>query len=363
MLRRPNFTLSNPCVACATGATITQTTIGLFDLLGEGASGVKTDDLTKLIDPAGNLRTVEWLDQVEDIAEDNGFFDPLGPDHSAAFIDRGPVLIVTFETIDSIRDRAHTDVPMGWELTAGTDWSQLCLLSQGETWFRHRAIYEFFDRLVDDGFFENFDRVIFYGAESCGYAAAAFSVVAPGATVIALSPQATLDPAVAGWDDRFLHMRRTSFTDRYGYAPDMLDAADRAFVLYDPDFEEDAMHASLFTRSNVSKIRCKHLDGQIETFLRRMDLLKPLLSIAAKRNLRPVDFYKALRERRNYLPYLRMFLTEVEGANRTQLVAYMCRSVLERINIPRFRRQLSIASKELHKNGVTLPAMKKMQPA
>ncbi|MGR3290572.1 MAG: phosphoadenosine phosphosulfate reductase [Paracoccaceae bacterium] len=319
-------------------------------------------NLTQLIDPANNLAEAEWLDRIEDIAENHGYFEPLGPDHSAAFIDRGPVLLVTFETIESIRDRANCDVPLGWELTEGTDWSQLCLLSSGETWFRHRAVYGFFDRLVDDGFFENFDRVIFYGAESCGYGAAAYSVVAPGATVIALSPQATLDPSVTGWDDRFHHMRRASFTDRYGYAPDMLDAADRAFVLYDPDFDEEAMHAALFTRSNVTKIRCPHMDGQIETFFRRMELLKPLMLIAAQRDLEPIDFYKTLRERRNYLPYLRMLLGETETAQRPMLTALLCRSVLKRINIPRFRRQLSIATKELHRNGNALPAQRALEP-
>ena len=323
---------------------------------------MKVIDLSSLVDPVSNLNEDEWLDRIEDIAEDHGYFEPLGPKHSATFIDRGPILFVSFETVESVRDSAHSDVPMGWQLIQGTDWSQLCLLSSGETWFRHRAVYEYFDRLVDDGFFENFDQVIFYGSESCGYAACSYSVVAPGASVIALSPQATLDPGVTGWDDRFLHMRRTSFTDRYGYAPDMLDAADRAFVLYDPDFEEDAMHASLFTRSNVTKIRCLHLDGQIETFFRRMEILKPLLTIAVKRGLKPLDFHRALRERRNYLPYLRMFLNEVESAQRTKLVAYMCRSVLDRINIPRFRRQLSISTKELHKNGITLPESKFVEP-
>ncbi|MEE9429178.1 MAG: phosphoadenosine phosphosulfate reductase [Paracoccaceae bacterium] len=319
---------------------------------------MKTINLSDLIDPVSNLGESEWLDRIEDIAEEHGYFEPLGPLHSATFIDRGSVLFVSFETVENVRDSAQSDVPMGWQLIEGTDWSQLCLLSSGETWFRHRAVYEYFDRLVDDGFFENFDRVIFYGSESCGYAATAFSVVAPGSSVIALSPQATLDPSVTGWDDRFLHMRRTSFTDRYGYAPDMLDAADRAFILYDPDFEEDAMHASLFTRSNVTKIRCFHLDGQIETFFQRMDLLKPLIAIAAKRDLTPLDFYRALRDRRNYLPYLRMFLHEVESAQRTKLVAFMCRSVLDRINIPRFRRQLSISTKELHKSGIPLPESK-----
>jgi len=317
-------------------------------------------NLCNLINPADNLLDVQWLDRIEDIAEDHGYFEPLGPEHSVAFIDRGPVLIVTFETVESIRDRAHSDVPMGWELIEDTKWSQLCLMSQGETWFRHRAVYEYFDRLVDEGFFENFDRVIFYGFESCGYGATAFSVAAPGSTVIALSPQATLDPRITGWDDRFHYMRRTSFTDRYGYAPDMLDAADRAFVLYDPQLDEDAMHAALFTRTNVSKIRCGFLDGQIETFLRRMDLLKPLLKIAAKRDLQPGDFYRALRERRDYLPYLRLFLAEVNAANRPLLSALMCRSVLARINIPRFRRQLSASSRDLQRQGGALPASKEI---
>lgn len=303
----------------------------------------------------------EWLDCIEDIAEDNGYFEPLGPEHSVTFVDRGPVLIITFETVDSIRDRAHSDVPMGWELIEGTNWSQLCVLSNGETWFRHRAVYLYFDRLVDEGFFDNFDRVIFYGNESCGYGAAAYSVVAPGATVIALSPQATLDPRITGWDDRFHYMRGTSFNDRYGYAPDMLEAADRAFVLYDSDFDDDAMHAALFTRPNVTKIRCAHLDGQIEIFFRRMDLLKPLLEIAAKRDLEAADFYKILRERREYLPYLRMFLGEVQGANRPMLCALMCRSVLSRINIPRFRRQLSASTRELQRQGLALPAPKVLE--
>jgi len=320
-------------------------------------------DLGTLIDPAQNLADDAWLDLLEDIAEDHGYFEPLGPDHSVTFVDRGPVLLVTFETIESIRERAHTDVPLGWEMLKDTDWSQLCLLSAGETWFRHRAVYGYFDRLVDEGFFDGYDRVIFYGADSCGYGAAAYSVAAPGSCVIALSPQATLDARVTEWDDRFIHMRRTSFSDRYGYAPNMLEAADRAFVLYDPGTDEDAMHAALYHRANVTRIRCRHLDGQIETFFRRMDLLKPLLSIAATRDLEPLDFYRLLRERRSYLPYLRLFLHEIETAHRPYLSALMCRSVLERINIPRFRRQLSISTKELQRKGIALPPTRARQPA
>jgi hypothetical protein len=59
-------------------------------------------------------------------------------------------------------------------------------------------------------------------------------VAAPGARVLAFRPLATLDPAVAGWDDRFPQARRRDWTSRYGFAPAMLDAAAGAAILHDP---------------------------------------------------------------------------------------------------------------------------------
>ncbi|MFV2002137.1 MAG: phosphoadenosine phosphosulfate reductase, partial [Paracoccaceae bacterium] len=221
----------------------------------------------------------------------------------------------------------------------------------------------YFDRLVDDVFFEGYDRVVFCGADSCGYAAAAFSVVSPGATVITMSPQATLDPSVAQWDDRFLHKRRTCFTDRYGYAPDMLEAAAHAFVIYDPEVEPDAMHAALFHGSNISRIRFRHLGGQVDTFLNRMELLAPLVSRAMAGRLTVADFYAAYRERRNYLPYLRMFLGAVQQAERPFLSAMLCTSVLSRMNVPRFRQQLNASTKELQAAGKALPRAVALQSA
>lgn len=319
--------------------------------------------LSELIDPANNLSDEDWLERIEDVAEELGFFEPLGPDHSALFVDRSHKLLVTFETIETARSRSNNDVPLGWEMAEDHGWSQLCLLSHRDTWFRHRAVYMFFDRLVDDGFFDEYDQVVFYGSGSCGYGAASYSVASPGATVIAVQPQATLDPRVTEWDPRFERMRRTSFSDRYGYAPDMLDAAARAFVLYDPEVAEDAMHAALFTRGNVTKLRCRHLDGEIEPFLRRMQILKPLVGAAMEDRLTAMDFHRLFRERRNYLPYLRQFLTVIEEEERPLLTGIMCRSVLGRMNTPRFRRQLSRAEHDLADEGRTLPPARALLPA
>jgi len=307
------------------------------------------------IDPSKSMPLEQWLDQVEDIAEDHGYFEPLGPDHSATFLKGSDTLLVTFETIQSVRDRANHDTPIGWQIAARNGWSQLCILSHGETWFRHRAVYSFFDRLIDEGTFDEYENVVFYGDQSCGYAAAAYSVAAPGSVVLALSPQASLDPRVCEWDDRFHHMRRTSFTDRYGYAPDMLEAAQACFVLYDPETEADAMHAALFSGTNITRVRCRHLGCEIETFLRRMDVLEPILKKAAKGKLRAFDIYAALRERRNYLPYLRNFLNAVQNTDRPFLTGLMCRSVLSRINTPRFRQQLTVSQNALRAEGRRLP--------
>ncbi len=323
---------------------------------------MKHSDLGKAVSPGSRLSDRAWIDTIEDIAEDHGYFEPLGPDHSIAFIERGPRLLVTFETIDSIRARNNMDVPLGWALLGSQDWSQLCVLSHGETWFRHRALYGHFDRMIDDAVFDAFDQVVFYGAESCGYGAAAFSVAAPGATVIALSPQATLDPRIAEWDDRFVHMRRTSFTDRYGYAPDMIEAARRAYVLYDPTGMEEAMHAALFNSANVSRIRCANMDGQIEHFLLRLGLLPPLIRSAMAGTLNELEIFRALRARRDYLPYLRNFLNEVEGRQRPWLSAVMCRSLLRRIRVPRFRHQYARAIEALGTRPLPPPRERAAHP-
>ena len=177
-------------------------------------------------------------------------------------------------------------------------WSSLSVMSDGQSWFRDREVYAYFDDLIDDGFFEEFDNVVFYGAGPCGYAAAAYSIAAPGARVLALQPQATLDPRVAEWDERFIRQRRLDFTSRYGYAPDMIDAAQEAFVIYDPEELEDAMHAALFTRPNVHKLRLRHAGGALQFSLRNMKILSRLIALGGTGRLTPEIFAKLARARR-----------------------------------------------------------------
>lgn len=304
-------------------------------------------DATLDFDPdLAQLPKGEWLNRVAELAEKNGFFQPLGRKHFAALIRGNDTLIVTFETIQGMRALSEDAEPLGWKLVQEHGWSHLCIASEGDTWFRDRHVIALFDRMIDDGFFDEFETVVFYGAGPCGYAAAAYSVAAPGAQVVAIQPQATLDPRVSEWDPRFMDMRRTDFTSRYGYAPDMLDACDGAFVLYDPAERLDAMHAALFTRAGVTQFRLRNMGDAIQSDLMQMKVLIPLIVHAANRTLNPISFADLYRARRTYPAYLRRVMAALDNDGRTALTYILARNVTARMKAPRFQRRLAAIEAE-----------------
>ncbi|MCR9146389.1 MAG: phosphoadenosine phosphosulfate reductase [Rhodobacteraceae bacterium] len=315
-----------------------------------------TAEYSKALDTSLNgLAWPDWLERLAEATDADGYAESLGGCHAAIFVEQKPTLLVSFEQFESIRVLSPEAQPLGWHLAKALGWSHLCLACQGETWFREGRVYGYFDRLVDDGFFEEFDQVIFYGAGACGYAAAAFSVAAPGARVLAIQPQATLDPRMTEWDDRFRAMRRTDFATRYGYAPDMLDAADAAFVLYDPDIELDAMHAALFARSNVTRFRMRFMGPRLDRGLLRMNLLLRILAQLSGGKLSELALARLYRARREDVPYLKSALGRLEDDGRLRLVARMAGHVMRTTPGPRFRRSLRAAYQQAAELGLEMP--------
>jgi len=293
-----------------------------------------------------------WLPAIVETADEHGYFQPLGKSHFAALVERmgsDRTLLVSFERIDDLRPRGA--VPFGWEMVKTLGWSSLVLACEGDTFFRDPKVHGYFDRLIDEGFLEDFDRVVFYGAGSCGYAACAFSVAAPGAIVLAVAPVATLDTDRAAWDDRWPALRRTSFTDRYGFAPEMLDAAARAFTIHDPGQRLDDMHASLFARPNVVRLRMRHMGETLAQQLIAMRLLPRLIEKAAEGRLSPQHFARLARVRRNYAPYLRRLLVAVEDRDGPLLARALCRNVSQRLKLPRFTGRLRALERERAEAG------------
>lgn len=320
--------------------------------------------MSELVTLSEQLTDTEWLAEVAEIGADRGYYEPVGPEHGALFIDETlDVLLVSFDTIATARAGSASGIPHGMLQAEINGWSHLSILAQGATWFRDPALYAYFDRLADEAFFEDFDRVIFYGAGMCGYAAAVYSVAAPGATVILAAPLATLDPAVASWDERHVAARIKDFTSRYGYAPDMVEAAGQVIVVYDPLEEFDAMHAALYRGPQIGKVRFRHGGGRIGDELQAMNILATLFKAAAEDALTPSIAYRTLRRRREYAPYLRHLLNRVHVEERDFLTAILCRAVLARHETPRFRHHLELAEKRLVQQGRELPPMRRSRRA
>jgi hypothetical protein len=282
-----------------------------------------------------------WLGLLAATGEEYGEFHRLGDRHYALLHDDSARLLVTFEQAEAVRARAPDALPRGRALARAQGWSQLCLMAEGPTWWRDPAVVAHVDGLIDSGFFDEFDRVVFYGAGAAGHAAAAYSVAAPGATVVAVQPQATLDPRLAGWDRRFPAARRLDFTSRYGFAPAMLEGAARAFVIFDPDEPADAMHAALFARPWVTLLRAPHFGPGLDRSLRRMGLLDQLLRAAMAGSLDAAAFARLMRARRDHGPYLRRMVRLAEAAGRPRRAAMVCRSAVARCRAPYFRRRLA----------------------
>jgi hypothetical protein len=312
------------------------------------SSDTDAEDLRSLPDS-------QWFRRIEAIGVESGYFEWLGASHAAFFVDASPTLIVTFETVDSIRRSQPGQLPLGYHVAKGRKWSHLCLIAKSDTWYRDPTVFAYFDRLVDDAFFEDFDQVVFYGAGMAGYAAAAFSVTAPGATVITIQPQATLDPRIAGWDPRYADMRRTSFTDRYGYAPDMTEGAGPVFVIFDPEQGLDAMHAALFVRSYTTLLPCRNLGREIASALDTMRILPSIIAAAATGHFDERLFRIFYRARRNYRPYLRNLLARIDSDGRVPLAAILCRNVVARLGSPKFATRLAQLEHELEMTGQSLP--------
>lgn len=288
-----------------------------------------------------DLEQEEWFEALDALSEEHGHYEELGADHVAILTDAGPRLLVTFDSYPEIAAGSENDEPRGFHFVKRLGWSHLAIISRGHSFFRAAEIHRYFDRLIDDGFFEDFDRVLFFGVHEGGYAASAYSVCAPGAEVLALRPIASLSPRVASWDERYPQARKLNWTKRFAYAPDMLDGANHATVIYDPRAKEDAMHGALFDRKNVTSLWARSTGAMIEPLLDGIGILNKLIVLAMDGTLTPQSFYKLYRKRRESFPYWRALDQMVFGKGKFELSRMICTRNMEERPHRYFNRRLA----------------------
>ena len=300
----------------------------------------KTNGIAVMSVEPKNQPVGEWSEIAQELAGKNGFFTDCG-EHSFLYVPRGDTLVVTFDNLDIAMTKRDDRRPWGFSFIESEGWSMLGVMANGWTWFRDDAVVAEFDRLRDSGFFDQFKRVVFYGASMGGYAAAAYSAAAKGSTVFVISPQSTLDKEIVPWEMRYKKVWSRDFSGPYGDASISSQTAADVHLMYDPYVAPDAAHAARFTGDNVTHWRCPLLGHRLGSSLNQMGILQEIARKSINGELDKLTFYKLLRKRHQFPRYQRELANLALDRGHRDLARRVCRYVLEQREDRFFRKMLA----------------------
>ncbi|MCZ4353353.1 glycosyltransferase family 2 protein [Roseovarius aestuarii] len=213
-------------------------------------------------------------------------------------------LLVTFDNLSNVNDDSVLREPWAFKFAQDGGFSHLGVMAHVSDWYRDADLIARFKALAEAGFFDGYARVVFAGVSMGGYASLVFSSLVPGAHVVAINPQTTLDPDLVPWETRYENGRRQDWTLPLGDGAALTKGAGRINVFYDPYHALDQKHVERFEGANIRIFKCWFSSHKTAVFLRKIDALKPIMTHAIMDELTEQDFYRLYRGRRN-LPWYR----------------------------------------------------------
>ncbi len=245
-----------------------------------------------------------WLDDLRPGTGGEGFLDKRLR-HSLLFV-RRPVrrLLVTFDNLSNVGDADVVREPWAFKFAQEARISHLGIMAHVADWYRDAELISRMQGLAGEGFFDGYDRVVLAGVSMGGFAAIAFGSLVPGAHVVAVNPQSTLDPDLVPWETRYETGRRQDWTLPLSDAAALTSDLGPVQIFYDPYHALDQRHVDRFTGPNIRLFHCRYSVHKTAVFLRKIGALKPLMEQAIFDELSEAEFYKLYRGRRD-LPWFR----------------------------------------------------------
>ncbi len=259
-----------------------------------------------------------------------GYYRSLG-EYALQFTDRGDqVLVISFDNLSAARDDGIERDSWGYGFVAKNGWSHLGVLSFGANWFRSEDLFAEMRALAKSGFFRRFRRVVLTGTSMGGYAACAFASLVPGCTVLAFSPQASLDQKLVPWERRFPAGRKMDWSGDFANAAREVGAAAQVWLVYDPHFEEDRLHIEMFSGPNIRLLKTRYAGHKTALILPRANLLSTVVRETVRGEMTPARFYRHYRTVRS-LPWFAGIIADKALARRhfglsKRMVMYLRRS-------------------------------------
>lgn len=226
-------------------------------------------------------------------------------------------LFVSFDNLSQVGQDQIDREAWGYEFARKSGWSQLGIFAFRANWFRNPTLFAYLRQLRDNGLFARYQTVTFAGTSMGAYAACAFSSVAPGAQVIAFSPQSTLSPALVPWEARFPSGRAADWSGDFADAAAQTASARTVFLVYDPTEPADAAHADRFTGDNIVRLRAPRAGHKTALRLRQTDMLSTVVRGLATRTMDAAAFHALYRQSRLQPWYLDTLGQRLQARGRT----------------------------------------------
>jgi len=236
------------------------------------------------------------------------------------FEPRSDVLVVSFDNLATL-DSPYPRLPWLHARTDELGYSLLGVQSHAKDWFRQEAAPIMIRTLVDQGFFDKFSRIIFTGASMGGFAALNFAPLVAGATVLALSPQSTMDRRIAPFEQRFPWAVKNTDWE----TPSFLDAAaavpylPAATVIFDPFVPQDKQHAARLSAPHVQSVRLNHATHEAVRVVVKSGAMSPMLREFAQTGRLGPEFFGQMRNRRTVRKWARSLIDNLQKANHPKL--------------------------------------------
>jgi tetratricopeptide (TPR) repeat protein len=203
----------------------------------------------------------------------------------------GPLCYVTFASYTD--DRTLDRPGFGEEHFRGRGVDAIHVLSRDNRWYQHPELMDALAAVA--AAVAGYERVIAYGSSMGGFAALRYGA-ACGATVgLALSPQYSVDPAVAPFDQRWADdIARITFCDDAH-----LPTLPVQYVAYDPRDPYDRRHFDLFAaRSATNAVPVPYGGHPVGSYLVETEMMRPLLEGIEGGSFDHEIFARELRRRR-----------------------------------------------------------------
>ncbi len=232
-------------------------------------------------------------------------------------------LLVSFDNLATL-DQPYPRLPWLHRAARGQGYSLLGMQSMAKDWFRNPDAPKLIKGLVRNGFFAEFDHILFVGASMGAFGALNFAPLVDGARVLAFSPQSTMNATIAPFEARFPWAVRNSDWK----TPQYLDAAAAvpylagATVAFDPYVEEDRLHAMRLQADTVDLIKLPHTTHEAVRVVMKSGAVEQMIEDCMFNGRVGPAFWRKYRNRRSVRKWGRSLMSAVQAGGQPKRILW-----------------------------------------